>query len=57
MTQIDASRAGDGPAHANGKARAGFGLLTLGSIGVVFGDIGTSPLLRISRGGHGRGRR
>jgi len=44
MTQIDAIRAGDDPAHANGRARTGFGLLTLGSIGVVYGDIGTSPL-------------
>jgi len=44
MTQIDAIRAGDDPAHANGKAPTGFGLLTLGSIGVVYGDIGTSPL-------------
>ena len=27
-----------------GAARTGFWALTLGSIGVVFGDIGTSPL-------------
>ena len=27
-----------------GQATAGFWALTLGSIGVVFGDIGTSPL-------------
>jgi KUP system potassium uptake protein len=32
------------PAEANGHARAGFWTLTLGSIGVVYGDIGTSPL-------------
>ena len=32
--------------HGNGEARstAGFAALTLGSIGVVYGDIGTSPL-------------
>ena len=30
--------------RADGKARNGFWLLTLGSIGVVYGDIGTSPL-------------
>jgi KUP system potassium uptake protein len=32
----------DGTAHA--RSRAGFWGLTLGSIGVVYGDIGTSPL-------------
>src|SRR3954468_2034551 len=33
-------------AHGHGDAHttAGFGALTLGSIGVVYGDIGTSPL-------------
>jgi KUP system potassium uptake protein len=31
---------GDGAAHSSGR----FGMLTLGTIGVVFGDIGTSPL-------------
>ncbi|HME85838.1 MAG TPA: potassium transporter Kup [Roseiarcus sp.] len=31
---------GDGVAHSSGR----FGVLALGSIGVVFGDIGTSPL-------------
>jgi KUP system potassium uptake protein len=36
----------DVPAGANGEIRsqAGFWTLTLGSIGVVYGDIGTSPL-------------
>src|SRR5438477_1502996 len=29
---------------ANGHAHASLGALTLGSIGVVYGDIGTSPL-------------
>ncbi len=32
------------PGHSAGHGRAGFFGLTLGSIGVVFGDIGTSPL-------------
>src|ERR1700752_2015110 len=31
-------------AHADAHSTAGFGALTLGSIGVVYGDIGTSPL-------------
>jgi KUP system potassium uptake protein len=31
-------------AHAEAPVRTGFWALTLGSIGVVFGDIGTSPL-------------
>jgi len=30
--------------HAETHTTAGFGALTLGSIGVVYGDIGTSPL-------------
>jgi KUP system potassium uptake protein len=34
------SSEGDGVAHSSGR----FGVLTLGTIGVVFGDIGTSPL-------------
>jgi KUP system potassium uptake protein len=43
----------------NGHARAGFWTMTLGSIGVVYGDIGTSPLyalkesLYAATGGHG----
>ena len=32
------------PAEAGGHARGSFWALTLGSIGVVYGDIGTSPL-------------
>jgi KUP system potassium uptake protein len=44
MTQIDASLADDALPHVNGKAPSKFWLLTLGSIGVVYGDIGTSPL-------------
>ena len=30
--------------HGEAHTTAGFGALTLGSIGVVYGDIGTSPL-------------
>ncbi len=32
------------PTVPNGRAHAGFWALTIGSIGVVYGDIGTSPL-------------
>ncbi|MFX6911497.1 hypothetical protein ABTH68_19740, partial [Acinetobacter baumannii] len=31
-------------AAAEGHAKAGFWALTIGSVGVVYGDIGTSPL-------------
>src|SRR4051812_4308690 len=41
MTTASASSA---PAEANGHARARFWTLALGSVGVVYGDIGTSPL-------------
>src|SRR2546425_2603532 len=43
---IAAPRGSEVPADRNGEARstAGFGALTVGSIGVVYGDIGTSPL-------------
>jgi KUP system potassium uptake protein len=47
MTPTNASFADAGLPHAgsvDGKGGTGFGLLTLGSIGVVYGDIGTSPL-------------
>ncbi len=40
------------PAIAGAKetrARAGFWTLTLGSVGVVYGDIGTSPLYALRR--------
>ena len=33
-----------GDPHAHGPKGHGLGALTLGAIGVVFGDIGTSPL-------------
>jgi len=49
------------PVNGNGTSRssAGFWTLTIGSIGVVYGDIGTSPLyaLReavVAAGGAGR---
>ncbi|MET0804892.1 MAG: KUP/HAK/KT family potassium transporter, partial [Acidimicrobiales bacterium] len=37
------AREGDGPAGGHG-VRGSVGLLTLGALGVVYGDIGTSPL-------------
>jgi KUP system potassium uptake protein len=44
MVHIDASAAGEVLPHAGSKSRRTFWLLTVGSIGVVYGDIGTSPL-------------
>jgi KUP system potassium uptake protein len=46
MTQIAASNGSNVPAHANGETRPASGIiaLALGSVGVVYGDIGTSPL-------------
>jgi len=43
---VAAPRGSDLPVDGNGEAHsdAGFWALTLGSIGVVYGDIGTSPL-------------
>src|SRR6266536_1363825 len=41
---IAAPRGSEVPADRNGEARSGFWALMLGSIGVVYGDIGTSPL-------------
>src|SRR5579872_7451631 len=44
--------------EANGRSRAGLLALALGSLGVVYGDIGTSPLyafreaIRAAAGGH-----
>jgi KUP system potassium uptake protein len=34
---------GHGDSHGHGHGKAGFFMLALGSVGVVFGDIGTSP--------------
>jgi KUP system potassium uptake protein len=48
MTQVSAVPAGGITANGNGngvvRSATGFWALTLGSIGVVYGDIGTSPL-------------
>ncbi len=56
---VDAQKASSDPSHApNGSShhKDGFWALTLGSIGVVFGDIGTSPLYAMREAlGHSRG--
>jgi KUP system potassium uptake protein len=44
MTDIDASMPGEALPRTAASVRNRFWLLTLGSIGVVYGDIGTSPL-------------
>jgi KUP system potassium uptake protein len=46
MSHVAASHGSDEPVVANGDARpaTSFWALTVGSIGVVYGDIGTSPL-------------
>src|SRR5258708_5813109 len=46
MLSIPAPHGSEVPVHANGEAHpsSSFWALTLGSIGVVYGDIGTSPL-------------
>src|SRR6266704_4574499 len=43
---VAAPKGSEAPAHGNGEAhpKTGFWALTLGSLGVVYGDIGTSPL-------------
>src|SRR5829696_2365912 len=41
---MNATQASSAPAEAHAPPRAGFWTLTLGSVGVVYGDIGTSPL-------------
>src|SRR5436190_23877013 len=43
---VAAPKRSEAPAQGNGEARpsAGFWALTVGSLGVVYGDIGTSPL-------------
>src|SRR5881227_3793527 len=41
---ISAPEAAAANGHGDAHTTAGFGALTLGSIGVVYGDIGTSPL-------------
>jgi KUP system potassium uptake protein len=50
MTINDVDQTGNDIAEsqaANGQHRAGFWKLTLGAIGVVYGDIGTSPLYAV----------
>src|SRR3569623_585145 len=44
MAHIDMPLADEAASHGGSKARNKFWLLSLGSIGVVYGDIGTSPL-------------
>jgi KUP system potassium uptake protein len=46
MLSIPAPHGSEVSLHGNGEAHpsSGFWALTLGSIGVVYGDIGTSPL-------------
>jgi KUP system potassium uptake protein len=45
MLSIPAPHGSDLPVHGNGEAHpSSFWALTLGSVGVVYGDIGTSPL-------------
>ncbi|MEA2983364.1 MAG: system potassium uptake protein [Alphaproteobacteria bacterium] len=44
MAQTDASFPDEASLRADGKPHSNFWLLSLGSIGVVYGDIGTSPL-------------
>src|ERR1700687_4400675 len=43
---VAAPKGSEASAHGNGEVhpKAGFWALTLGSLGVVYGDIGTSPL-------------
>jgi KUP system potassium uptake protein len=51
---VDAQKASEDPSHTPHKE--GFWALALGSIGVVFGDIGTSPLYAMREAlGHSRG--
>ena len=58
MTQHDAPNGSETPLAGDGEARpkASFWALTLGSIGVVYGDIGTSPLYALRESVHGRRR-
>ncbi|MBL8772000.1 MAG: potassium transporter Kup [Phenylobacterium sp.] len=55
---VDADRASEDSSQPNGHSqhKEGFWALALGSIGVVFGDIGTSPLYAMREAlGHARG--
>jgi KUP system potassium uptake protein len=42
--EVPGAEAAHGAGHAAGHGKAGFWTLAIGSIGVVYGDIGTSPL-------------
>jgi KUP system potassium uptake protein len=44
---------GHAPGHAAGRERTGWAALTLGALGVVYGDIGTSPLYAVRECFHG----
>jgi KUP system potassium uptake protein len=44
MSLIDYAKKENGHTHEDGHAKASMPALIVGSIGVVFGDIGTSPL-------------
>ncbi|MBI1197282.1 MAG: potassium transporter Kup [Phenylobacterium sp.] len=53
-TAVDANKASEDASHSGHKE--GFWALALGSVGVVFGDIGTSPLYAMREAlGHSRG--
>ncbi len=47
MSQTSSSSSTDGQSHGGGHGRAGMVALVAGAVGVVFGDIGTSPLYTI----------
>jgi KUP system potassium uptake protein len=50
---VDTSHDGNGAEHHGGHAaKAGFWALALGSVGVVYGDIGTSPLYALREALH-----
>ncbi len=48
MTQSDSHPDDPGQRHGKPHSHAGLALLTLGALGVVYGDIGTSPLYAIN---------
>jgi KUP system potassium uptake protein len=59
-TSVQAPLPGSAAPHGGAAAPSGFWTLTLGSVGVVYGDIGTSPLYALKEslhaatgGGHG----
>lgn len=55
-TGVSTAPHGDGHGHGHGVAKGGKAALILGAIGVVFGDIGTSPLYALREAiDHARG--